>query len=334
MSRTSKLVNFVAQVGRLSLLGTTFIFVLLGVAAAEGDASPGRLAAVLAAAVFFHLSVYAWNDIADLRIDRSQPRRARSPLVSGQAGVRATAAFASGATLAALALAATQGGEATLWMALALAGLLLYDALGKRIAATVCADLVQGLGWAALVVYGATATGETAAVLAWIAAYVVFTILLVNGVHGALRDLANDYRCGARTTAIWLGARPLPNGGAAVPPRLLAYAVALQLTMAAILLGAAVAVDSLGTLEIALVLGGDLAAIALLLRGLRVSGSPERSWLVALAHILLVLMLPLILVAERLDALELLLLLVLFGLPWAAVARPLRQRLNPTGALE
>jgi hypothetical protein len=34
----------------------------------------------------------------------------------------------------------------------------------------------------------------------------------MNGMHGGLRDLASDFDCGARTTAIVLGARPGPPG--------------------------------------------------------------------------------------------------------------------------
>jgi 4-hydroxybenzoate polyprenyltransferase len=332
VSSASKSVNFLAQIGRLSLLGTTFIFVFIGVASCDGEASAGRLLLVLVTAFFFHLAVYAWNDIADLRIDRSQPRRARSPLVRGDVGVRTVVAFAGGATLVALALAAVLGGKPLLWMALSLAGLLLYDALGKRIGPPIGVDFIQGLGWAALVVFGGVATGRTSGVLMVNACYVVITILLVNGVHGALRDLPNDFRCGARTTAIELGARPLPNGGAEVPVRLRAYAIVLQLAMSACLIGAAA--DTKGPATTALIFAGSLTALVLLWQGLQAAASPERSWIVALVHILLVLTLPVVLVADRLDTTELLILLVLFGAPWASVARPLRHRLRPVETLK
>ena len=49
-------------------------------------------------------------------------------------------------------------------------------------------------------------------------------ILLVNGVNSSLRDLANDFAFGARTTAIWLGARPFPPEQFTIPNRLRIYA--------------------------------------------------------------------------------------------------------------
>src|SRR4029077_10201067 len=55
-------------------------------------------------------------------------------------------------------------------------------------------------------------------------AYGATFIFLINGVHGGLRDLVNDLRCGMATTASFLGARPRPDGQAESPPALQVFA--------------------------------------------------------------------------------------------------------------
>jgi hypothetical protein len=74
-----------------------------------------------------------------------------------------------------------------------------------------------------------------------LAAYELLLILMVNGLHGALRDLANDAASGARTTAILFGARAAADGALHVPPALVAYAGLLQAALVALPLWAAAA---------------------------------------------------------------------------------------------
>src|SRR4029077_14145933 len=55
-------------------------------------------------------------------------------------------------------------------------------------------------------------------------AYGATFIFLINGVHGGLRDLVNDLRCGMATTASFLGARPRPDGQVESSPALQVFA--------------------------------------------------------------------------------------------------------------
>ena len=114
-------------------------------------------------------------------------------------------------------------------LAAAFAGLAVYDLWGKRLRFPPFTDLIQGVGWAGLLFFGAAIQGPWTALTWFLAAFVVVFILMANGVHGSLRDLANDHRCGVRSTAILLGARPGHGSTAVVvPPRLARYAVALH----------------------------------------------------------------------------------------------------------
>jgi hypothetical protein len=96
-------------------------------------------------------------------------------------------------------------------------------------------DAIQGLAWGSLAIYGAQARGMAPNGLTWmIAAYATVFIMFINGIHGSLRDLANDVACGARTTAIFLGARPPPADGAAdVPVQVAVYASSILAVLVA-----------------------------------------------------------------------------------------------------
>ncbi len=98
-----------------------------------------------------------------------------------------------------------------------------YNLWGKRCYFPPLTDAIQGCAWGSLAIYAPLALGEAPGVLAWtVAVYVAVFTLLFNGVHGSLRDLANDFSTGARTTAIVLGARRAPDADDAYVPRALA----------------------------------------------------------------------------------------------------------------
>ncbi|NTW00781.1 MAG: UbiA family prenyltransferase [Oscillochloris sp.] len=119
-------------------------------------------------------------------------------------------------------------------LACAFALMAAYNRWGKICPFPPLTDLVQGAGWALLIAYGAAASGHPASQLTQaLIVYELLLILMVNGVHGSLRDLGNDQVCGARTTAIMLGAVATTDG-LQVAPGLLAYALLLQAALIAL----------------------------------------------------------------------------------------------------
>lgn len=184
-----------------------------------------------------------------------------------------------------------------------------YNRWGKRCPLPPLTDLVQALGWAALLRYGAAAevrghAGEWPAegpLTALLVAYELLLILMVNGLHGALRDLANDAASGAQTTAILFGARAGADGSLQVPPALVAYAGLLQATMAALPLWAAAAnlaghdrrARAVAAAGVVAVEGATLAVLA-------AARSRGVSTELGMAHLVLVLSAPIALVAPGL----------------------------------
>jgi 4-hydroxybenzoate polyprenyltransferase len=120
-------------------------------------------------------------------------------------------------------------------LALSLGLIAIYDLWGKRIVFAPLMDLLQGVGWGALVLFGALATSGVPTALTWtIVIFIILFITLLNGVHGGLRDLENDLNFGVHTTAIMLGARPQGRIGASVTRTLVVYTLVLQVLLTAV----------------------------------------------------------------------------------------------------
>lgn len=217
---------------RIWAMNFTLLLPLVGAASAQRELPLRVIAVLVCIAIAFHIFAYVLNDVADLWVDRSEPLRADSPLVQGllsrrqalwiavlQPPLAFLLAFHAGASPAALAM-----------LAIAFAALAGYDLYGKRCAWPLLTDALQALGWCALLLMGALWDGPLKSPeLTWVTGYVFIYVLLANGFHGALRDLANDFAHGARTTAIWLGARPGAGDAVSIPARLLVYALGLQM---------------------------------------------------------------------------------------------------------
>jgi len=111
--------------------------------------------------------------------------------------------------------------------------------------------------------------------------------LMANGVHGALRDLSDDVRSGVYSTAIMLGARPRADDGrrVVIPPRLVRYAVTLQLAFTFACIGRLL-ITQQPMREAALPIVAVLSVIAyaLLVRALR-AGEPSEFSGIGLLHL-------------------------------------------------
>lgn len=214
---------------RLSVVGFSAMLPIVGAVSAGPAPSPATIAGLVAVATLFHVYAYLLNDVIDLDIDRREPQRAAFPLARGALTPGTAVAIAAAQPPAAFLITMLLGGDALAFAALAVAfvAMTAYDVWGKRCTFPPLMDVVQAIAWVGLLLYGAALAGAPAASTWWIATAATAYVLLVNGVHGALRDLANDSACGARTTAMLLGAR-VSAGRLCIPRALIAYALGLH----------------------------------------------------------------------------------------------------------
>jgi isopentenyl-diphosphate delta-isomerase len=207
---------------RIHFVGYSAMWALLGAASVDAERPLSFWLGLGTVGALFHLYGGVLNDVFDLPIDRTQPARAADPLVRGTISRGQALVFALIQLPLGLLLTAGLGGGATAvgWFAAAAVTMGLYNAFGKRCPLPPLTDGAQGLAWACMTLYGATlAGGDVNALTGAIAASGVVYTLLINGVHGGMRDLENDLAHGAHTAALWLGMRPRPGGGIEVPRR-------------------------------------------------------------------------------------------------------------------
>ena len=136
-----------------------------------------------------------------------------------------------------------------------------------------------GPGRAALLCYAAERTGGLTGRTLLAATYVALFVVLVNGVHGGLRDLHNDAHHDGLTTAAALGARIDVHGSLVLPRRLVSYAWTLNAAMVAVAAVAVLSTPPRGGERLALTVGALLATIlslAALGHGLRQRRDPAR----------------------------------------------------------
>ena len=213
-SRTWESLSKVDRFVRIHFLFFTCLWPLLGAISVKPDLSIGELSALMVAALAYHLYAFVLNDVIDLPIDRTQPLRQQDPLVSG--AITPTQALLLACSQPVIAVMPTLwlGGDVRAYAALAVAfvAMAVYNVWGKRCPVPPFTDFMQGVGWGSLAIYAAFALGLEPNAVTWLVfAYAVAYTLFMNGIHGGLRDLANDFARGARTTAIFLGARPAPD---------------------------------------------------------------------------------------------------------------------------
>lgn len=224
---------------RFGVFSGTAVLPLLGVATVSPLLTVSQFIGLLLVALSFHIFAYVLNDVVDLPVDRLNKAREADPLVMGTVKPRDALIFALAQLPVALLLTAfLEGGGLSYFILLvAFAMLAIYDIWGKLNPYPPVTDFLQGVGWAALIVYGASILSNTPPALTWfIAGGMVLYVMILNGVYGALRDVPTDLKGGRITASILLGARPDGDGRLFIPTRLKIYMYVLQFLILFLLL--------------------------------------------------------------------------------------------------
>ena len=231
LKRAWRLIVYVDLLIRIDMLAFICVLVLLGAVSASPDLTWGQVGALLGVAIGFNVYGFVFNDVMGLALDRTEPRRARCPLVRGTLTRRRAMLLALAPIPAILILTASLGGGAQAYALILLSfGLVaVYNFWGKRFVLPPLTDLVLGLSSASLVMYGAVVVGAPSGLTLVVASYAALHTALIT-LHGALRDLANDTRCGAFTSAILFGAKE-EQGNIVATRWLWIYGSTLNLTL-------------------------------------------------------------------------------------------------------
>lgn len=206
---------------RTTYFGLTAMHVLLGAGLAAQDLSGTQIAWLLLIAVCCHVHIFLGNDVVDLEVDATQPRRAHHPLVKGLRGEgvskRTAVLLAFAGAVAAFLLTAAAGGGTAAMLALlaAFVGIGAYNLWGKVCPVPPLTDAIEGLGWWGLVFFGAWFVRPELSfeeMQGWLLPLLAFSMgftVLISGIHGGLRDIVNDLQHRKTTSALFFRATPL-----------------------------------------------------------------------------------------------------------------------------
>jgi 4-hydroxybenzoate polyprenyltransferase len=218
---------------RFEYLSVALIFPLLGAATAPNRLTGFPLLGILAGAFAFHIYVSLLNDIIDLPLDRTNPARVAYPLVSGKISPGTALLITLLQIPIAAAIIYWQSGSTTAYLAMALAlGMMtIYDVWGKWSPFPPAIDVIQGVGFSSLVLYGAALTGGLTP-LSWLAFALGILWMVIINLLGGLRDLHSDLAFGVSTTPIYFGVRP-SGREESIPPLVSYYGYILHFMMIA-----------------------------------------------------------------------------------------------------
>jgi 4-hydroxybenzoate polyprenyltransferase len=321
----------IARFLRADTLGASITMVLLGAATAAQQLSVTLVPGLITVALSFHIYAYLLNDVVDLPLDRTDPRRSGSPLVTGLVSPRTALALAMIQIPILVVLVMWLDPAVTSLVALTvlIAAVSVYDLWGKRFPVPPVTDLIQGVAWAALGWLAADLVGETTGWTVVLAVYFLMFILLANGVHGSIRDLANDRRHGARTTATWFGARFGPGGEVRVEGAYLAYALGLQvLTVALAFVPTVLGWEQPGWLRPIAIAVAGASSTRFLVMATR-AADRHRQLVLGAWHLILVLASVFLMLATRLPGWALVAAIGCYVLPFASYRWLFRPRPQP-----
>ena len=218
---------------RFEYLSVAVIFPLIGSATAINRLTGFQLLGILGGAFAFHIYVSLLNDIIDLPLDRTNPARAAYPLVSGNISLRAALLITLVQIPVAAAVIYWQAGSLMAYfaMALALGMMTIYNIWGKRSPLPPAIDVIQGIGFSSLVLYGAALTGGLTP-LTWLTFALGIIWMVIINLLGGLHDLHSDLAFGVNTTPIYFGIRP-PGREESIPSFVHYYGYTLHVLMVA-----------------------------------------------------------------------------------------------------
>lgn len=223
---------------RIPMIGFSLGPAIVGAATGKSDVRVSTVCEIAILALFFHIPIMLVNDIIDLKIDRCDPLRARSPLVLGLITVKAAWLIAgtSFAVMMLLVFALFPGPWLAISLLIGVCAVTVYNVWGKACRFPIATDFIQSVGWSALGYFGALAAGGAGKQTYFLCAALVFFTMLVNA-YGSLRDIRADGLASGFTTVMLLGAW-MSREGPVITSRLAVYFVSLYSVLLGISLSA------------------------------------------------------------------------------------------------
>jgi 4-hydroxybenzoate polyprenyltransferase len=226
-----KFVDFLVLI-RFATTGITIVMPMLGAIGASRYLTLHQIVGIICIGLSWHIFAHVSNDVVDLELDKNQPDRSDSPLVSGRVKPRQALTLALAQIPISLLITVwlSHSAVAYVYWLIAFAFMGIYNIWGKKLRLSLLTDFIQGCSWASLGLYGSAVVGSLPTVLnLGLFVYLVGFILMASGIHGTVRDLPNDLTHNKKTTAMLFGAKPNSIGDVTLPVGLKIYGAFIQL---------------------------------------------------------------------------------------------------------
>jgi len=219
-----------AKLMRLKAMGVSTI-AIFGALSVNGTLEINHLIVLFAIGVFFNILGFVLNDYIDYDIDIHSNGTSERPLVKGTIS-RKTAlliSFICYIFIFSLPLIFFRDIFSLLILFASVSLGSIYDCLGKRFLGS---DFILAASIALFCLYGAaTVSPHNFSMFSLILCSIIFMhVLFFNIIEGGFKDVDNDRKSGALTTAVRLGVKTDPK--IFIPNRFVALAISIELTSA------------------------------------------------------------------------------------------------------
>jgi len=199
-------------------LARSFNAVLTGISPVMGAIAMGQYDIVMLVILFLvgffgHSFGYVFNDIIDYNIDKTSKEISDRPLISGTISLCNAWVFAFLCIFIAFFIAFFIAYRSSIYypiiiLVVSALFIILYDLISKKLPFM---DIFVAIGIFFFILYGATTQVNNLSeitFLTWIVCVLgSIQVLFMQIVAGGLKDIENDYKSGAKTAAVRLGAR-------------------------------------------------------------------------------------------------------------------------------
>jgi 4-hydroxybenzoate polyprenyltransferase len=224
---------------RVEYLAFAVMLPLYGAFSVSSRVTLPQLGWLLVTVFLFHIYVCVLNDIMDLDLDKTQPLRAQYPLVRGVIQPSTALLVALLPIPIVYYLVYLQNGSLWAFVGITVGFVMMgiYNIWGKKTRVPLLIDIIQGVGFAGITLYGADIVGEPGRLTLFVFLAVVLWMVHTN-LYGGFRDVETDSAFGLYTSPIMFGIKR-HGSGMSIPKIAMYYSLfveAIMISLAAIIL--------------------------------------------------------------------------------------------------
>ena len=233
-SQTPSFFRSISLFLRVEYLPFAILLPIYGAFSTTSRISLNQLGWLALSAFLIHIYICLLNDVVDLELDKTHPLRAHYPLVRGVIKPSTALLMALVPIPIVYYLTYFLGGGVWAFTGITLGFVMMgiYDIWGKKTRVPLLIDIVQGVGFAGIILFGADIVGEPGRLSLMV--FLAATLWMVHtNLYGGFRDVETDTAFGLYTTAIMFGVKR-DGSRILIPRKAMYYSLFMEILMIAL----------------------------------------------------------------------------------------------------